>query len=300
MSSGFYKIQKGVTYTPQFQYGTGDPSDGTNGDIYYNGVLQVFRRFQNGSWGNFGGGGSSSAAIWVADDVPVTSGSTNVVIDFANDQPDLSYMVFAQFENLTDPFPQFQQVEITNKSISGFTATWNIPTDSGNYSLLYIVPPKVFPAAEVPIGSAATSINPNFMLAQGSSGYVLLNAMQNLVDPSPQFQTAIVTARTTSGFTATWNAPTDSVNYTDVYSLSAVGQVVITNGATSATGPLPIDFGTTVYTVLAMMYDTTDPFPQFQPIVITAKNTNNFTASWNAFADSANYVMVYYALSISP
>lgn len=53
MSSDFFKISKGVTLTPQ-----GSEPTGQDGDIYYNNILNKFRKFENGIWKNLAGEGS--------------------------------------------------------------------------------------------------------------------------------------------------------------------------------------------------------------------------------------------------
>lgn len=52
MSAKFQKVRNGVSLRPQ----TADPSDGENGDIYYNSALNKFRRYENGVWKNLGSG----------------------------------------------------------------------------------------------------------------------------------------------------------------------------------------------------------------------------------------------------
>lgn len=47
--------------------------------------------------------------------------------------------VVAWMVNTTDTDPQFQPIEITVRSATGFTAKWNAPTDSANYKLAYVV-----------------------------------------------------------------------------------------------------------------------------------------------------------------
>ena len=50
MSSGFFRIKNGVSLDAQTAYGSSDPSDGVDGDIYYNSTLNVFRVYQSGAW----------------------------------------------------------------------------------------------------------------------------------------------------------------------------------------------------------------------------------------------------------
>jgi hypothetical protein len=45
----------------------------------------------------------------------------------------------------------------------------------------------------------------------------------------------------------------------------------------------------TNYAVVCTWQNTTDPFPQYQPVSVTALTINGFTLSWNAPTDTANY-----------
>ena len=46
-----------------------------------------------------------------------------------------NYVVTANFSNTIDADPLYQPLTITNKSTSGFTAKWNMKTDTSNYAL---------------------------------------------------------------------------------------------------------------------------------------------------------------------
>lgn len=65
----------------------------------------------------------------------------------------------------------------------------------------------------VAIGSAASSIAVVFTTSFGSTNYAILYTFTNLTDPTPIFLQAITTAKSATGFTATFNAPTDTANY---------------------------------------------------------------------------------------
>lgn len=479
MSANFFKIKKGINLDPQIQFGAGDPA-GNDGDVYYNTVLGKFRKYEAGAWTNLdtvGGGGSA----WTAASENILSGASNKVISFSSAQPDTAFIVFAQLENTVDASPLFQQVEIIAKSTTGFTASWNMPTDTANYKLSYVIPTKTLPINEAPISNSVSSatVIPPVRQLNLSSG--ILMAIQNTTDVSPQFQTPIIsnsingagtfigeiiatdsvvvpagtlycdgtsylktdypelaawigstngsadgthfnvpdyrgkflrgqndgsgadpdaasrTAAATGGnagdnvgsaqnstlgshnhsisdpththglmgnsggslanlngstqiaglsgssatgyvagppyvqpvgtgitvnnaggnetrpinvnvrfyirfsassnFTVKMNTATDSANYVLTNMINATGTVILNNGVTFSTVTLPVGYGSNNYIVVAMMQDVTDPFPLFQPIVITSKTSNSFTAKWNLPTDSANYVLNYYAIS---
>lgn len=294
MALNFFKIRKGVTLEP---IAGADPT-GTDGDIYYNSTLNKFRKYQNGSWSDLdSGGGGGGSAGWIAQDLPILSGTSSLTVGFSSSQPDTSYVVFAMITNTIDPSPQFLQVTITGKTTGGFTATWNAPTDSANYSLSYIVPLKAFMFKEELIPASNTSLTSSFPLPMPAATYGIVAIMQNLVDPTPQLQPIVVTAKTTGNFTSSWNVPTDSANYKISYMVNATGQESVSASATSKTLSLPVDYGNSNYSVYALMTNTTDPSPQFQPLVITAKTNSTFTVSWDDPTDSANYSITYYAIS---
>ena len=69
--------------------------------------------------------------------------------------------------------------------------------------------------AEVSISASATSAVVTFpaTLQTGNSSPKVSAWMTNTTDSNPQFQPITITARSSTGFTATWNAPTATANY---------------------------------------------------------------------------------------
>jgi hypothetical protein len=300
MSDSFFKINRGVTLNPQSEYGSGDPA-GTNGDIYYNNVLGKFRKYQNGAWSDLDvASGNGSGNPWVAQEVNLSIAVTSVSVSFSSTQPDTSYVVLAIMENLVDPFPQIQQVEVIAKSTTGFTAIWNMPLDSANYKLSFIVPPKWLEAHETPIGMNAALINVLSAFPQATTTYPVLGMLQNLVDAYPKFQPVIVTTKSTTNAIFQWNVGNDTANYSLASVFGGSAQVSIGSGQTTVTIPLPVDYGTTGYGVMVTASNLSDTLPQFQPLVITAKSTNSVTVLWNAPTATANYVLTCFAISATP
>jgi hypothetical protein len=68
----------------------------------------------------------------------IANGVSSVSVTFAA-LPNTSYVVLAQMVNTVDVTPQFQPMTVTAKSTTGFTASFNAPTDSGNYKLDWLV-----------------------------------------------------------------------------------------------------------------------------------------------------------------
>lgn len=87
-----------------------------------------------------GGGGSGGA---VGEEVPLSINTTSVTVSFPIPQPTSSYLVFTQMVNTVDSLPEFIPVDITNKTTTGFVATWNSPLPSTNYFLDYVISPGI-------------------------------------------------------------------------------------------------------------------------------------------------------------
>lgn len=68
-------------------------------------------------------------------------------------------------------------------------------------------------AQSVALGSGVSSKAVTFTTAFGSTAYALVVSITNVTDATPIFLQAIITAKSSSGFTATFNAATDTANY---------------------------------------------------------------------------------------
>lgn len=160
-----------------------------------------------------GGGSGGSAQAGFAQEVSIAAGDTFVDVTFPSPLPGTNYVVIPSFVNLVDANPQYQDIAITNKTNSGFRASWNAPTDSANYRLGYIIPAVQEIIGEVTINAGDTSVVVTIPIAQANTNYVVVANLVNLVDGTPQFQVAEITGKTTTTFTASWNAPTDGADY---------------------------------------------------------------------------------------
>lgn len=65
----------------------------------------------------------------------------------------------------------------------------------------------------VALSSGVSSVSVTFSNAFGSTNYVPLWSISNVTDATPIFVLGIITAMSSSGFTVTFNAPTDTANY---------------------------------------------------------------------------------------
>ena len=214
MSANFFKINRGINLDPQTATGSGDPV-GTDGDVYYNEVLAKFRKFENGSWSDLGGG--STAINSRSGNEPIPAAATSVTVVFSSPVTSTVYTVLVDMVNTTDANPQYQAPIVTNKTVNGFTVKWNAPTDSANYSIDYVAPGNLVALAEVAVPAAATDLTVVLNIPFTSSNYAVMAMLQDTVDPFPQFQPVTVTNKTNTTFTVKWNAPTDSSDYVITY-----------------------------------------------------------------------------------
>ena len=243
---------------------------------------------------------SGSSAAYIAKNAPLSQGATELVVNLTTPMNDLSYVVLAMMGNTVDADPQYQQVEVTSKTLSSFTFQFNAPTETGNYFISYIIPPLSTPGTEVAIGNDALTVTSTLSFPEGSANYGIVNVMQDLVDADPQFQTPLITSQTTTSFTDTFNAPTSSANYQLVYIDNPTGQTTISNGAFTASVTFPVAYGSsTAYAIVASLSNLTDPLPLFQPIIITGKTGSTATFGWNIAMPTGFYVLTYYAISVT-
>jgi hypothetical protein len=91
---------------------------------------------------NLGGGGTPVdpfTLIGRAGQEPIPNGADSVSVVFSTLMANTNYAVIASIVNVTDANPISLIPVISDKQTTGFTATFNAPTDSGNYVLDYIV-----------------------------------------------------------------------------------------------------------------------------------------------------------------
>jgi hypothetical protein len=169
-----------------------------------------------------GGGGSGGASqTGYAAEVPISLGATSVTVTFATPLSGINYTVFANFANYIDIAPEFQSIVISQKTINGFVATFNAPTDSVNYLLDYIVPAIQLVTGEIPLTQGATTVTVTLPIPQGGTNYSVVANFVNLIDASPQFQPICVVSKTANSFTLLFNSGTDSNNYRISYDLAS-------------------------------------------------------------------------------
>ena len=94
-----------------------------------------------------------------------------------------------------------------SRNLATFDSTGNYKLKQSSVDALYIR------SNVVAIGSGVASIAVSFSSAVPSTSFTVVATMLNSTDTSPQFQPIVITATSTTGFTATWNATTDSANY---------------------------------------------------------------------------------------
>jgi hypothetical protein len=242
------------------------------------------------------GTGGAIPDIVAAGSESVTNGATSKAITFSTAFSNTSYAVIANLVNTTDSSVQYQPILVTAKSTTGFTANWNVPTDSANYLVDYIAvtPCSNFKANVETISNGVLTATHTLLSA---STLAVVPCWFNSTDSSPLFQPLTVTTQSTTQFADTWNTATDSANY--VINWAAVniscptfksGIESLSNGATSiaVTFPFPA-LNSSSYALVPRFANTVDSSVLYQPITITSKSISGFTAKWNSGTDSANY-----------
>jgi hypothetical protein len=225
----------------------------------------------------------------------ITNGVTSISVTFTNDLSSLSYAVVLNFTNTTDSLTLFQPTSVTSKTVSGFTAEWNSPVDSGNYILDYIavIPCSSFRSDSFDISNATDNT--------GTKNFLSVNTFafcgQFLHTTGALFFSPALTTKNTTQYVASWNIDTDDAGYDlDYNALSAAcpslksGVEAVSNGATSLAVSYPFPaLSSGTYALLARFSNTTDSEIIYQPITVTAKSLSGFTATWNNPVDSGDY-----------
>jgi hypothetical protein len=78
-----------------------------------------------------------AAIPWRAGVVAIADATGSKAVTFSSAMADTTYAVDFSFGNVVDSEPIFLQGVVTAKSTTGFTVTFNAPTDSANYTLSY-------------------------------------------------------------------------------------------------------------------------------------------------------------------
>lgn len=148
-------------------------------------------------------------------------------------------------------------------------------------------------AKEVALSSGTTSYAVTIS-SQPDTSYVPFAIMENLTDSNPQIQPVIITNKTTTGFTVQWNAPLSSSNYVLSYIVPYKVWPEMENGiagsSTSISPLLTLPQNGSSYGIIGVLQNDVDTNPQFQPALITAQSSTQFTLSWNAPTSSASYI----------
>ena len=80
-----------------------------------------------------------------------------------------------------------------------------------------------FRSGRASVGASVTSVVVTFSTALPNTDYVPVVTWQNTTNSFPQQQPIIVTAFSTTGFTAAWSAPTDTAAYSINWIVMQIG-----------------------------------------------------------------------------
>ena len=167
-----------------------------------------------------GGGGSGTPQSGFAQQVAIPSGATSFSFTFPSALPGVNYIVLANFVNLVDATPQFQEIVITQKTTAGFVASWNAPLDGSGYQISYLVPVVQLSSGEATTSLGDTSAVITLPIPFGSTNYAVVAGFVNTVDAGPQYMPLEIVAKTVNSFTVRWNNELDSNSYRIAYHLA--------------------------------------------------------------------------------
>jgi len=105
----------------------------------------------------------------------------------------------------------------------------------------------------------------------------------------------VLTSQAGGSTSMTWTTPATTSTLTSLgirAGQTAIGSGVTTSGSITFSSTL----GSTAYSIVATMVNTTDTNPMYIPVTITAQSATAFTASWNAPTPTVNYVLDWQAV----
>ena len=174
-----------------------------------------------------------------------------------------------------------------------------VRTDKDPADIMASAIPDVVSSGSSAIAEGATSISVTYAGAFTNTSYALVVNLVNLIDSSPQFQPLAVTEITASGFTAKWNAPTDSANYMIDYiavspctTFRANVEDLVSGQSTKTSNLL----ASSTFSICPQVINEIDTSPIYMPHTLTSKTGNQFITSWPITFDSANYDLHWAAL----
>jgi len=174
-----------------------------------------------GAWVVASGSGSGGSASGQAQEVPILINTTSLVVTFPIALTNTTYVVMAQVVNTTDVNPMYIPVTITNKTNTGFTATWNAPVPTASYSLDYAVAGAQEQFGEAVVPALSTSVTVTLPIPLAGTSYVVIGEFVNTTDANPAFIPVTVTNKTASSFTVSWNAPLPTSFYRLAYQVAS-------------------------------------------------------------------------------
>ncbi len=139
-----------------------------------------------------------------------------------------------------------------------------------------------------------------FMIMNRSTGVVTVNANGGgLIQTMAAGSQTIVTVTSIGTSAGTWDSAYSTTGAASTLTSLGIfaGKTTISSSATSASPTFSTAYANTNYAVTAVLLNTTDSNPQFQPVTITAQSTTGFTATWNTPTETANYVLSWQAIA---
>jgi hypothetical protein len=150
------------------------------------------------------------------------------------------------------------------------------------------------------VTNGATSKSLTYANAFSNTSYAVVAQLGNTVDSLVQYQPLLITSKSTSGCTVSWNVPADSANYTIDF-IAADPCITYRGGDLnigSSASSISFDtFWATPYAMIGQHHNDFDSLPLFQPSVWTIQEavadsallTPKAKNLWNVTTDTNSY-----------
>src|SRR5581483_947126 len=317
MAKQFYKIRSGIGLRPDTS-----PSDGANGDIYYDSGTNKLTVMENGSFVSYATTtGAANTALSNLASVAVNTSllpGTDNSIDVGSASKRwanvhcLSSVLYGATSGTITLQANATTTSYTVKwpNAQGGASTYLQNDGSGNLSWASITAGANTALSNLAAVAINTSLLPgtdnSIDLGSASKRWANVHMVSAVLYGSTSGTITLQANATTTSYTVKWpnaqggsstvlqNDGSGNLSWATVSGFSgrANGTAnTIGSGATSKAVTFSSTLGTTNYAVVVTMNNLVDANPQFQPITVTSKSATGFTATWNAPTDSANYIL---------
>ena len=232
------------------------------------------------------------------DIADIGEGDDYITGTFRVPQSNLGYALTLNMFNEDDSNPSIYGHIITEKTLAGFTAKFSEEMDSPNYSVSYDYDDSTNSGiVAIPDGTnrVTVSIAPPPQVIDETS-YTISISLSNYTDVDPSFYHYSVVERTTTYFTVEFSGDIDSANYFLEWIIVSHDKQDVMNlmpGWTSIVIPMQPYEVNDNYGLSIALLNTTDATSSIIPFIVTDKNINDFTVTFDSPIDSPNYSLMW-------